>query len=88
MYVDGSLDRLNGKYLRLHWRSIGEHDLAEQSATLILREYPDTDLISFGAHKGILFTEDKVGFKVVKPNSAEFYKGTLEEVRQFIEDNY
>jgi len=88
LYVEGSTDRIRGKYVRLHWRSIGEHELAEESAALILREYPDTDLISFGAHKGILFTEDKDGFRVVKPNSAEFYKGSLEEVRQFIEDIY
>lgn len=84
----GTIERIVNVDCKLYWRTTVDHDIAVKVATLILKEYPDSELISFGAQNGFLFTQDLQSFKVVMPSGIDHFRGTLEEVRQFIDDNY
>jgi len=88
LWLEGSYDLIGEREVKLYWRDKAEHDLAEKAAKSILADYPQTELLSFGAHEHIVFTEDKKSFKVSAPNGNGEYRGTLDEVRLFVHKNY
>ncbi|SDF59937.1 hypothetical protein [Chitinophaga filiformis] len=87
-WADGSYDLIEGREVKLYWRNVNDHEISAAAAKLVLTDYPDTPLLSFGSYNSILFTQDSESFKVVIPNSSKEFRGTLDEVRLFIENNY